>query len=208
MAEEYNNFLFEDLEIAESQKSSLRRRADSVKEKRCRYLLAVLEYPGNFSNVGAVIRNIDGLGISKLYIVGHSPNGKKHRRWIQDSSVGAAKHVYVRYFDTTEKCLEHLHKRGYKSLVTSPHQKGKKNIPLREGRYTKYGKLAVWFGNESSGISHKAINGSDGCINIDMCGIVESLNLAVSTGLVMHHIASQKREYWQAKKNKRISDVH
>jgi hypothetical protein len=28
-----------------------------------------------------------------------------------------------------------------------------------------------------------------------MCGIVESLNLAVSTGIVLHEIASQRREF-------------
>ena len=197
--EDQEDFEFKDFDFGDSQKSSLRKRADKVKGKKCRYLLAVLEHPSNFSNVGAVIRNIDGLGVSKLYIVGPKPVGKKHQKWIRGSSVGSDGHTYVLYFDNTKECLDHLQKRGYKSLVTSPHQKGMLNIPLREGRYNKYGKLAVWFGNESGGISKEAIEGSQGCINIDMCGIVESLNLSVSTGLVMYHISSQKREYWMLK---------
>ena len=176
------------------EKSSLRKRADCIKSKRCRYLLAVLENPKNVHNIGAVIRNIDALGISKLYVVGKDIRGKKNMKWLKESSVGACGHTYIRTFDTTKECIEHLRMRGYSSLVTSPHTGGgKTNIPLKEGEYQKYGKLAVWFGNESRGISQEAVDGSSGCINIDMCGIVESLNLSVSTGIVLYHIASERR---------------
>lgn len=187
--------IFCDVSIDAPEKSSLRKRADKVKRKRCRYLLAVLENPGNIHNVGAIIRNIDGLGVGKLYIVGQEPKGKKNNRSIHNTSSGASKYTYVRYFDSTKDCLDHLKLRRYKSLVTSPHQKGKNNIPLLEGNYTKYSKLAVWFGNEGRGITPEAIEGSQGCINIDMCGLVESLNLSVSTALVLHYVASKRREY-------------
>ncbi len=148
-----------------------------------------------------MIRNIDGLGISKLYIIQNNPiRGKKREKWLHTSSVGADRHVYVREFTTTSQCLRHLRQRGYVSLVTSPHSKSHHNIPLRDGNYGEYPKLAIWFGNESSGISEEAIEGSEGCINIDMCGIVESLNLSISTAIVLHHVASERRTEENQKK--------
>jgi tRNA (guanosine-2'-O-)-methyltransferase len=186
-------FPFSDTELYPSSKSSLRKRADVARDKRCRYLLAVLEQPNNITNIGAVIRNVDGLGISKLYIVGNPIEGKWNKAKLHNSSTGSSNRMYTRYFDTTKECMEHLQSRGYSSLVTSPHLKGKNNIPLREGTYSQYPKLAIWFGNESNGISQEAIDKSDGCVNIDMCGINESLNLSVSTGIALHHIASERR---------------
>ena len=49
--------------------SSLRQRANAVKCGRCKNLIAVLEEPSDPKNIGAVIRNINALGVEKLYIV-------------------------------------------------------------------------------------------------------------------------------------------
>jgi tRNA (guanosine-2'-O-)-methyltransferase len=53
--------------------------------------------------------------------------------------------------------LTHLQKNGFISIVTSPHTKGRKNVVLHEADYTKFKKLAVWFGNEGVGISAVAL---------------------------------------------------
>lgn len=64
-----------------------------------------------------------------------------------------------------------------------------------EHDYTKYKKLAVWFGNERVGISKTAVERSSFCINIPMYGIIESLNLGTSSGIVLYEIAKQRREF-------------
>ena len=51
------------------EKSTLRKRADEIKEGRCKNLIAVLEKPSMIKNIGTVIRNINALGVEKLYIV-------------------------------------------------------------------------------------------------------------------------------------------
>lgn len=53
-------------------------------------------------------------------------------------------------------------------------------------------KLAVWFGNESRGVSDEVITKSEMCINIPMNGIIESLNLGTDTGIVLYEITTQK----------------
>jgi tRNA (guanosine-2'-O-)-methyltransferase len=50
-------------------KRSLRKRANAVKEFRCKNLVAVLENPTDVKNIGTVIRNVNALGVEKIYVV-------------------------------------------------------------------------------------------------------------------------------------------
>ncbi|MEQ8358958.1 MAG: RNA methyltransferase [Cytophagales bacterium] len=181
-------------------KSSLRQRTDAVKEHRCKNLIAVLEEPKDYKNIGQTIRNINALGVEKLYLI--DSRDKVPDDWhemrtnkpLNQASVSAIKWSFVKKFKSTKECLDHLNKNGFKSMVTSPHLKGKKNIILHEGKYTKM-KLAVWFGNESRGVSEEAIQNSVMCINIPMYGIIESFNLGSSTAIVLYEIAKQRRRF-------------
>ena len=87
-------------------------------------------------------------------------------------------------------------------MVTSPHIKGHNNIVLHEGKYIKM-KLAIWFGNESKGISDEAVENAKACINIPMYGIIESLNLGTSTGIVLYEVTKQRREFKLSKVTKK-----
>jgi tRNA (guanosine-2'-O-)-methyltransferase len=66
---------------------------------------------------------------------------------------------------------------------------------LDEVDYTIFAKLAVWFGNESRGISNLAVQRSDMCISIPMFGMIESLNLGTTSGIVLYEITKQRRDY-------------
>ncbi len=50
-------------------KSDLRKKADKVKDLRCENLIAVLEEPTDVKNIATVVRNINALGVEKLYII-------------------------------------------------------------------------------------------------------------------------------------------
>jgi tRNA (guanosine-2'-O-)-methyltransferase len=73
--------------------------------------------------------------------------------------------------------------------------KGKTSIFLHEGNYTTHAKLAVWFGSEAIGISNRAVERSEMCICIPMFGMIESLNLGTSSGIVLYEVTRQRREY-------------
>ena len=182
------------------QKSTLRQRARAVKPYRCKNLIAVIENPMDVKNIGTILRNVNALGVDKTYIVdvkGSLPNDwqeLRERRSVAKSSVSASKWSFVKRFDSTEDCLSHLEKNRYVSVVTSPHIKGKDNYILHEADYT-HPRLAVWFGNESRGISNLAVERSEFCVSIPMFGIVESLNLGTTTGIVLYEITKQRRAY-------------
>ena len=101
--------------------------------------------------------------------------------------------------------MDHLEKNKYVSVVTSPHIKGRTNVVLQHGDFTQK-RLAVWFGNEARGISPQAVDRSAACINIEMYGIIESFNLAVSTGIVLYEITKQRRAYQSAHTRGRRKD--
>jgi tRNA (guanosine-2'-O-)-methyltransferase len=189
-------------------KPAVRARADAIKPFVCKNLIAVIEAPSDIKNVGTVIRNVNALGCEKIYVV--DPRHALPDDWqelrdggsLSKTSVSAVKWSFVKRFDSTDDCFNHLEKNNFRSVVTSPHVKGQSNIWLHEGDFTEHAKLAVWFGNEKRGISERAVERSDACVAIPMFGMVESLNLATSSGIVLYEVTKQRREY-QSKYRKR-----
>lgn len=119
----------------------------------------------------------------------------RRRKSLSDKSVSAIKWSFVKRFDSTEQCLDHLEKNRFVSVVTSPHVKGKKNCVLHEADYTTPTRLAIWFGNESRGISDLAVERSAFCVSIPMFGLIESLNLGTTSGIVLYEVTKQRRAY-------------
>ena len=184
-------------------KSSARERADAVRAFRCKNLIAVIEDPADIKNIGTVIRNVNALGVEKTYVV--DPRNKlpddwqemRERKSLSKTSVSAVKWSFVKRFNSTQDCIDHLAKNNFNSIATSPHKKGKLNIVLEEGDYTQYTKLAVWFGNEKRGLTDLAVEHSDICVSIPMFGMIESLNLGTTSGIVLYEVAKQRRAYQQ-----------
>jgi tRNA (guanosine-2'-O-)-methyltransferase len=186
---------------ATKSKRSVRVRAEAIKQFRCKNLIAVIENPTDIKNIGTVIRNANALGVEKVYVV--DPDRALPDDWqdlreakaISKTSVSAVKWTFVRRFDTTDACFDHLESKGFRSAVTSPHVKGKTSIYLHEGDFTAFTKLAVWFGSEAIGISDRAVARSELCVSIPMFGMIESLNLGTSSGIVLYEVTRQRREY-------------
>lgn len=182
-------------------KKSVRARADAIKPFICRNLIAVIENPSELRNIGTVIRNVNAFGVEKVYIVDPRRalpddwQDMRERPKLSKTSVSAVKWSFVKRFDSTDDCFDHLEKKNFRSIVTSPHVKGKRNVYLHEGDYTEHAKLAVWFGSESQGISERAVERSDMCVAIPMFGMIESLNLGTSSGIVLYEVTKQRRGY-------------
>ena len=182
-------------------KPTVRKRADAIKPFVCKNLIAVIESPSDIRNIGTVIRNVNALGVEKVYIVDPKRSlpddwqEMRERKSLAQTSVSAVKWSFVKRFDSTDDCFDHLEKNNYHSVVTSPHVKGQRNLWLHEADFTEHTKLAVWFGNETRGISERAVERSDACIAIPMFGMIESLNLGTSSGIVLYEVTKQRRDY-------------
>jgi len=182
-------------------KTPMRQRADAIKPYRCKNLIAVLENPNDIRNIGTVIRNVNALGVEKTYVIDPRRalpddwQDMRERKSLSKTSVSAVKWSFVKRFDSTSECIAHLKHKMFASIVTSPHIKGKRNVILHEADYTTFTKLAVWFGNESRGISDEAVANSEMCVSIPMFGMVESLNLGTTSGIVLYEVTKQRRAY-------------
>ena len=198
------------------EKSPARLRADRIKPFRCRHLIAVLEEPRDIKNIGTVIRNVNALGVDRAYVV--DPANKLPPDWqamrqqktLSKTSVSAIKWSFVKRFDSTAACIRHLAANNFTSIVTSPHVKGRRNETLDEVDFTRYSKLAVWFGSEARGISELAVRHSEICVSIPMFGMIGSLNLGTTSGIVLYEVTRQRREYVRKykKRNKRAPLAH
>ncbi len=188
-------------QMEDQNKSSIRKRADEIKPYRCKNLIAVIEDPHDVKNIGTIIRNVNALGVEKAYVI--DPRGAlpddwedmRERKSLSKTSVSAIKWSFVKRFDSTQACIDHLKTNRFISIVTSPHVKGKNNVVLHDADYTTQTKLAVWFGNESRGISDLAVQNSEMCVSIPMFGMIESLNLGTTSGIVLYEVTKQRREY-------------
>ncbi|MEL6438339.1 MAG: RNA methyltransferase [Cyanobacteria bacterium J06621_8] len=199
-------------EIENKRRSEVRKRANAIKPYKCKNLIAVIEEPTDIRNIGTIIRNVSALGVEKTYIVDSRKalpddwQEMRARKSLFKTSVSAVKWSFVKRFDSTEECIQHLQRNNFVSIVTSPHIKGQTNVILEEADYTVHAKLAVWFGNESRGISDTAVEHSEMCVTIPMFGMIESLNLGTTSGIVLYEVTKQRREYQRKyrKRNKRL----
>ena len=121
-----------DAKDSEKSKPSVRRRADAIKDFRCKNLIAILECPTDVKNIGTVIRNANALGVEKVYVV--DPRHSLPDDWqelrdhksVSKTSVSASKWTFVKRFNSTDECFDYLEDKNFISIVTSPHVKGKK----------------------------------------------------------------------------------
>jgi tRNA (guanosine-2'-O-)-methyltransferase len=200
------------MEEEKRQKSSIRGRANEIKEFRCKNLIAVIEDPSDIKNIGTVVRNVNALGVEKVYVVDPRKalpddwQEMREARSLSKTSVSGIKWSFVKRFDSAQACIQHLEKNRFVSMATSPHVKGKENAVLSEVDFTEHYKLAVWFGNEARGVSDTAVEHSILCVSIPMFGMIESLNLGTTSGIVLYEATKQRREY-QKKYRKRKKRV-
>ena len=168
----------------------------------------MLENPKNIVNIASTLRNVSAFGVEKVYLIdtkNASPNVglSRSNRQLTKLSVGANKWIFVKYYSSTAECMAYLRKKGYTIAVTSSHTKGKDNLYLYEGTFTQK-KLSVCFGNETHGISDEAVSKADMCIQIPMGGVVESLNLGTSTGIILSYIGYQRLKFVYSNKKVRF----
>ena len=90
-------------------------------------------------------------------------------------------------FKSTAECYQKLKKDGYKIYVTVLDKEAK---DLKKTKFSGV-KNAIVLGNEHRGVSQAAIDGADEKIYIPMQGMVQSLNLSVTAGILMWEYVRQ-----------------
>jgi len=148
-------------------------------------LRVALEEVTNTHNASAVVRTCDAAGIMYVEIISSSGESFPVNRAI---STRAEKWLKFNYYSSTSECLKHLKDEGFTIAATHLSEEA---APYTSLDYTE--PTVIVFGNESEGISEEALKLSDNVIKIPMVGMVQSLNLSVSVGIILYEAMKQRQ---------------
>jgi tRNA (guanosine-2'-O-)-methyltransferase len=147
-------------------------------------LRVVLEEVTNAHNASAALRTCDAAGIMHVDVIGSSEDPLPINQAI---TTRADKWLDFHFYPSTKDCLVELKKQGFRIAAT---HLGPDSVFHTQVDYTQ--PLAVVFGSESEGISLEALRYADYKIKIPMFGMVQSLNLSVSVGIILYEALRQR----------------
>ncbi|MGD0782836.1 MAG: RNA methyltransferase [Candidatus Aminicenantales bacterium] len=147
-------------------------------------LRIVLEQVINPHNASAVLRTCDAAGVMDVDVIGSGDEPLPINNAI---TTKADKWLNLHHHASTEECLDRLRAGGF--AVAATHL-GEDSIPYTQFDFTR--PTAVVFGGEHAGISPQALARADAKIKIPMFGMVQSLNLSVSVGIILYEAVRQR----------------
>ncbi|MBH41805.1 MAG: RNA methyltransferase [Candidatus Magasanikbacteria bacterium] len=135
-------------------------------------------------NVGAMFRNADAFGITKIYLVGWTPAPPKPQ--IDKVALGAQTWVPWEQKKSLKRLITTLKKKGV-SIIALEQAEESKNIQTQKFS----GARAIIVGNEVTGIVPEILALCDKIVHIPMQGKKESLNVSVAAGIAMYEITKK-----------------
>ncbi|KAF7820501.1 tRNA (guanosine(18)-2'-O)-methyltransferase-like [Senna tora] len=157
-----------------------RERFRNVVQNRSYSVCLVVEGLSDFGNVSAAFRSADALGVQSVHVV--SCDSSKRYRENRHVSMGAEKWLDIELWDSAKECFKVLKSRGYRIATT---HLGMDTVSIYDLDWSY--PTAIVVGNESRGISDEALELSDLHCSIPMKGMVDSFNVSVAAGILMHH---------------------
>ena len=143
-------------------------------------LIVVLDNVRSLNNIGSVFRTSDAFLIEKIYLCGISatpPNKEIHK-----TALGATESVDWEYAEDTLDLVEKLKAEGVKVLAIEQAENSTKLNTFFPEKNQQY---AIVMGNEVKGVQQSVVNACDLCVEIPQLGTKHSLNISVTTGVVL-----------------------
>lgn len=136
-------------------------------------------------NVGSIFRTADGAGVKKIYLSGYTPQpvdrfGRVQPE-IEKTSLGAS--GTVSWEAISENILETIKNLKQDGWTIVSVEQDERSISFYKFRPPE--KVVYIFGNETEGLDQATLDASDSILEIQMLGIKESLNVAVTAGIVL-----------------------
>ncbi|CAM6089204.1 unnamed protein product [Calypogeia fissa] len=157
-----------------------KQRIETVVDNRTYSVCTVIEGLSDTGNVSAICRTADAMGFQSIHVISNTQ--KVRYRENNRTSAGAEKWLDMERWDDTQTCIKTLKARGYRIAVTHI---AEDTLSIHDMDWTV--PTAIVLGNEHCGISEEAIALSDVRCSIPMAGMVESFNVSVAAGILMHH---------------------
>ncbi|MEC3966797.1 RNA methyltransferase [Flagellimonas halotolerans] len=158
----------------------------SFKEAKKSHIIIILDNVRSLNNIGSVFRTADAFLVQKIYLCGITAT-PPHKD-IRKTALGATESVEWEYKEDTLELVGALRQRGVKIVSVEQAQNA---VMLNDYQVKPDETIALIFGNEVKGVSQEVVNASDTVLEIPQFGTKHSLNISVSTGVVVWDIWSK-----------------
>lgn len=139
-----------------------------------------IQDPGN---LGTILRTVDSIGLNQILV--SKGTADSYNQKVVRSTMGAIFRVKIIECENLEKTLKEIKKHKYELVITS--------LQTENSIYNiNYNKKVIVIGNEANGVEQKIQDMADIKVKIPMLGKTESLNAAISTGIVLYEYVRQK----------------
>lgn len=146
--------------------------------------ILIVESPEKPGNIGALLRTADAVAVDCIIIT--DPQADLFNPNVIRAACGTFFSRPI-YLTTTSQTIKLLHDNNIKTIATTPEaKKTYYNIKYNQP-------IAVIAGREDIGLSQQWLKAADIKIKIPMLGIADSLNLSVSTGIVLYEAIKQRK---------------
>jgi tRNA G18 (ribose-2'-O)-methylase SpoU len=146
-----------------------------------RRVLVAIEGIQDLENIGGILRNCAGLGIEHI-LIGPGCADPFSRRALR-VSMGTTLQLNLWYADRIPSWLPQLARQhGFKTYATCLSENAK---PLESFRPSE--RSLIVFGNEKDGLPAATVEACEEQLCIPMSGRIDSLNVAVAAGIVLHY---------------------
>lgn len=163
-----------------------RKTVDEFKEAKKTPIIVILDNVRSLNNIGAVFRTADAFLIEKIYLCGIT--AQPPHKDIQKTALGATETVAWEYVENCIKLVEKLKAEGIKVYSV---EQAEGATMLNDFIPENDKSCAVVFGNEVKGVQQQVVTISDAVIEIPQLGSKHSLNISVSTGVVLWDLFSK-----------------
>ncbi|MDE2001185.1 MAG: TrmH family RNA methyltransferase [Patescibacteria group bacterium] len=157
-------------------------------------MILILDNIRSMHNVGSLFRTADAAGVRKIYLCGITPTptdrlGRSREQFVK-VSLGAEKTIPWEYAARTTDAIRKV-KRAGAQVIAVEQAPGSRNYAAFKPTDKK--EPAIILGNEVDGVSAAALKASDVILEIPMSGEKESLNVAVTGGIILFHFRDCER---------------
>lgn len=150
-------------------------------------LILVLHNVRSTHNVGSVLRTADGVGVSRVYLCGHTPTPLdrfgRTQKSVAKVALGAEHTVPWEYAADTVECVERLRGAGVRIVAL---EQDTRAVPY--DTYTTHGITALVLGEEVCGVPPEVLERCDDVLEIPMRGSKHSLNVSVAAGVALYQL--------------------
>jgi len=136
-------------------------------------------------NVGSLFRTADSFAVEKIYLTGYT--AAPPRREISKTALGAEEYVPWEKCEDPAKVIVKLKKQGF-TIVALEQARGAVDLK----KFKPPSQVCLIVGHEVLGVPKELLKLCDAIVHIPMHGKKESLNVAVATGIALHHLRSFK----------------